>query len=260
MLIASFYTDVSDSQWKLLRKLLPKAQRLGRKPACRRRILNALLYLNKAGCPWRLLPHCFGPWSTVYHVFRQWACNGTLKRVNDSLRSMVRRDAGKRSRPTAAILDSQSVKSAAHGGEVGYDAAKKIKGRKRHILVDTLGLLIAVVASPASIPERAGGLHLLRGCAKALHWLKLLWVDSGYSGSEFAHEVAEIRPSAAVEVIRRSDDTKGFRILPRRWLVERTIGWLMLQRRLARDYEQTESSAEAFVYLAMIRIQLRRLA
>jgi putative transposase len=260
MTIASFYTDLSDAQWKLLRKLLPKARKLGRKPACRRRILNALLYLNKAGCPWRLLPHCFGPWKTAYHVFRQWACNGTLRRLNDRLRIMVRHVAGKRGRPTAAILDSQSVKSAAHGGDVGYDAAKRIKGRKRHILVDTLGLLISAVVSPASIPERAGGLHLLRGCAKALHWLQLLWVDAGYSGPEFAAEVGQIRPQAGVEVVRRSDDTTGFKVLPRRWLVERTFGWLMLQRRLVRDYEQTDSSAEAFIYLAMIRIQLRRLA
>jgi putative transposase len=131
--------------------------------------------------------------------------------------------------------------------------------RKRHILVDTLGMLILAVVSPASVPERAGGLHLLRGCAKALHWLKLVWVDAGYSGPEFTEEVGKIRPQAGVEVIRRSDNTTGFKVLPRRWLVERTFGWLMLQRRLVREYEQTESSAEAFIYLAMIRIQLRRL-
>ena len=163
-------------------------------------------------------------------------------------------------RPTAAILDSQSVKSAGHGGPVGYDAGKRIKGRKRHLLVDTLGLVLGVAVTPASTPERDGAQMVLRQVLGWFTWLRLLWVDGGYTGNAFAQWVKELRPKLEVEVVKRSDRAKGFKILPRRWIVERTFGWLMLYRRLVRDYETTESSAQAWIYIAMIRIQLRRLA
>ena len=172
----------------------------------------------------------------------------------------VRKVHDKRSRPTAAILDSQSVKSDGHGGAVGYDAAKKIKGRKRHLLVDTLGLVLGVRVTPASIPERDGAQALLAPLLGWFTWLQRLWVDGGYCGPAFAQWVQGLRPKLKVEVVKRSDDVKGFVVLPRRWVVERTFGWLMRQRRLVRDYETTETSAEAWVYIAMIRIQLRRLA
>jgi len=176
------------------------------------------------------------------------------------LRILVRKAAGKRSQPTAAVLDSQSVKSAGHGGEVGYDAGKRIKGRKRHLLVDTLGLVLGVVVTPASTTERDGGKAVL---SLVLGWftcLRLLWVDGGYAGTKFANWVKTLRPKLEVEVVKRSDDVHGFKVLPYRWVVERTFGWLLHHRRLVRDYETTITSAEAMVYIAMIRIQLRRLA
>ena len=166
----------------------------------------------------------------------------------------------KRARPTACILDSQTVRSADHGGAVGYDAAKKTKGRKRHLLVDTLGLLMGIWITPASTPERAGAQGLPGQVLPWFAWLRIMWVDGGYTGPDFAAWVRTHRPKLAVEVVRRCDDVKGFKVLPRRWVVERTFGWLMKQRRLVRDYEQTETSAAAMVYLAMIHIMLRRLA
>ena len=172
----------------------------------------------------------------------------------------MRRANGKRNRPTAAILDSQSVKSAGHGGQVGYDAAKKIKGRKRHLLVDTLGLILGVAVTPANTTERDGAQLLLGRVLGWFTWLCILWVDGGYTGEAFAQWVKALRPKLKVEVVKRSDDLKGFKVLPHRWVVERTFGWLMRQRRLVRDYETTKSSAEAWIYIAMIRIQLRRLA
>ena len=158
------------------------------------------------------------------------------------------------------FLDSQSVKSDGHGGPVGYDAGKRIKGRKRHLLVDTLGLVLGVAVTPASTTERAGAQVVLGRVLGWFTWLRILWVDGGYTGETFAQWVKELRPKLAVEVVKRSDATAGFKVLPRRWVVERTFGWLMRQRRLVRDYETTTTSAEAWIYIAMIRIQLRRLA
>src|SRR5690606_20373494 len=214
----------------------------------------------RGGIQWRLLPTNFPPWKTIYHIFRAWTLNGTWESINARLRAHVRKGVGKRSRPTAAILDSQSVKSDPHGGEVGYDAGKRIKGRKRHLLVDTLGLILGIFVTPASTPEREGAQGLLERTLAWLTWLRLLWVDGGYAGDAFAQWIKNIRPKLEVEVVKRSDDTSGFKVLPRRWVVERTFAWLMRHRRLVRDYETTETSAEAWAYIAMIRIQIRRLA
>lgn len=257
---AIYDTCLTDAQWAFLKPMLPKPAKLGRPPIDRRRIVDAVLYVVKCGCPWRYLPADFPHWKTVYHVFRQWTRNHLWAALNDALRTFVRKTHGKRSRPTAAILDSQSVKSDGHGGSVGYDAAKRIKGRKRHLLVDTLGLILGVAVTPASTTERAGAQSVLGRVLGWFTWLRILWVDGGYTGTAFAQWVKELRPKLAVEVVKRSDDTSGFKVLPRRWVVERTFGWLMRQRRLVRDYETTESSAEAWIYIAMIRIQLRRLA
>ena len=260
MKIATFSTCLTDAQWTFLKRLLPKPKKRGRPPTDRRQIMDAIFYVIKGGIQWRLLPTNFPPWKTVYHIFRQWSRNHTWEALNARLRAHVRQAHGKGSRPTAAILDSQSVKSDGHGGAVGYDAAKGIKGRKRHLLVDTLGLILGVAVTPASTPEREGAQVLLGRVLAWFTWLRLLWVDGGYSGPTFAQWVQGIRPKLEVEVVKRSDDVQGFKVLPRRWVVERTLGWLMRQRRLVRDYERTESSAEAWIYIAMIRIQLRRLA
>lgn len=260
MKIAQYATDLTDAQWAVLRPMLPPTSKRGRPPIDRRLFINALLYIAKAGVQWRLLPHEFPAWQTVYHVFRKWTADNTWEALNAPLRAVVRNSVGKRCRPTAAILDSQSVKSDPHGGVVGYDAAKRIKGRKRHLLVDTLGLLLGIEITAAEVPERDGAQILLARVLPWLSWLRLMWVDSGYSGPAFAQWVRMQRPKLEVEVVKRSDDIKGFKVLPRRWVVERTFGWLMRHRRLVRDYETTESSAAAWTYIAMIRIQLRRLA
>ena len=257
---AIYDSSLTDAQWDYLQPMLPQPANRGRPPTDRRRILDAILYVVKCGLPWRYLPTNFPPWQTVYHVFRQWTHNHQWAILNDALRTLVRKTQGKRAQPTAAILDSQSVKSAGHGGSVGYDAGKRIKGRKRHLLVDTLGLVLGVAITPASTTERAGGQKVLSG---ALGWftrLRRLWVDGGYTGATFAQWVKGCRPKLAVEVVKRSATAVGFQVLPRRWVVERTFGWLMWQRRLVRDYETSDASAEAWIHIAMIRIQLRRLA
>jgi transposase len=260
MKIAFYESDLTDAQWALLEPILPARKKLGRPPTDRRRIVDAILYVIKGGIQWRLLPNEFPPCKTVFHIFRQWARDNTWEAINARLRAQVRAAEGRDCRPTAAILDSQSVKSDPHGGVVGYDAAKRIKGRKRHLLVDVLGLVLGVFVSPANLPEREGGQGLLARTLEPFSWLRLLWVDAGYTGEAFAQWIKSIRPKLQVQVVKRSDDTSGFKVLPRRWVVERTFGWLMRQRRLVRDYETTETSAEAWIYIAMIRIQLRRLA
>lgn len=260
MKIAKYDTDLTDAQWTFLEPLLPKACSRGRPPTDRRRVINAILYIIKGGIQWRLLPTTFPPWQTVYHIFRRWTLDHTWEALNGRLRARVRGACGKRSRPTAAILDSQTVKSDPHGGAVGYDAGKRIKGRKRYLLVDTLGLVLGAVVTAANVPEREGAQSLLGQALNWLSWLRHLWVDGGYSGPDFAQWVRRLRPKLAVAVVKRCDCARGFKVLPRRWVVERTFGWLMRHRRLVRDYEQTETSAQAWIYIAMIRIQLRRLA
>jgi len=260
MKIAFYDSNLTDAQWSLREPMLPIRRKRGRPPTDRRRVIDAILYVLKGGIQWRLLPAEFPPCKTVFHIFRRWTLDNTWEALNARLRALVRASEGKDCRPTAAIVDSQSVKSDPHGGVVGYDAAKRIKGRKRHLLVDTLGLLLGVLVTPANLPEREGAQSLLARTLGWFGWLRLLWVDSGYNGEAFAQWVKSVRAPLEVQVVKRSDDTQGFKVLPRRWVVERTFGWLMRQRRLVRDYETTETSAQAWVYLAMLRIQLRRLA
>ena len=260
MKTAIYETNLSDAQWDIIEPMLPAISKRGRPPTDRRLVLDAILYIVKGGIPWRLLPAGFPPWKTVHSIFRKWTLNRIWESINARLRALAREKEGKRCRPTAAILDSQSVKSDGHGGQVGYDAGKKINGRKRHLLVDTLGLVLGVLVTAANVPEREGAQRLLTGVLGWFTWLRRLWVDGGYSGPEFAKWVRGLRPKLVVEVVKRCGKATGFAVLPRRWIVERTFGWLMRHRRLVRDYERTETSAEAWIYIAMIRIQLRRLA
>jgi len=257
---AKYGSSLTDAQWEYLKPMLPKPSKRGRPRTDLRQVLDAIFYVVKGGIQWRYLPADFPPWQTVYGIFRRWKLSHFWAALNDALRILVRKAQGKRSQPTAAILDSQSVKSAGHGGPVGFDAGKRIKGRKRHLLIDTLGLVLGVVVTPADTTERDGGKAVLGRVLGWLASLRLLWVDGGYTGDTFANWVKALRAKLAVEVVKRSDDVRGFKVLPRRWVVERTFGWLMYQRRLVRDYERTISSAEAWIYIAMIRIQLRRLA
>ena len=257
---ALFETDLTDAQWEYLKPMLPKSKKHGRPPTDRRVVINAILYMVKGGIPWRLLPKNFPPWKTVYHIFRAWTLDCTWAALNDTLRICARASEGRDPQPSAAIMDSQSVKTDGHGGEVGFDAGKNIKGRKRHILVDTLGLILAVFVTPANCTERDGAKQVLQQVGGWLPRLRKLWADGGYSGENFAQWVRANWPKLEVEIVKRSDATKGFTVLPRRWIVERTLAWLMRHRRLVRDYERTEASAQSWIHLAMIRIQLRRLA
>ena len=260
MKIAIYPTDLTDAQWKLVEPMLPLPKLRGRPRTDLRRVSNALLYVAKAGCPWSMLPRDFPPGKTIYHIFRRWTRDHFGEALNARLRALVRGGEGKQSRPTAAILDSQSVKSDPHGGVVGYDATKRIKGRKRHLLVDTLGLVLGVKVTSADTPEREGAQALLGQVLVWLSWLRLIWVDGGYTGDAFSQWVKRLRPNLEIQVVKRSDTARGFKVLAHRWVVERTFGWLMRHRRLVRDYETTVESAEAFIFIALIRIQIRRLA
>lgn len=260
MKIAIFDTDLTEEQWKFLEPMLPTAKSTGRPRTPLREVFNACIYLSRAGCQWRLLPSNFPPWKTVHHIFRQWSKAKMWSALNDQLRAHARALEDKIAQPTAAVLDSQTVRSAGHGGEVGYDAGKKTKGRKRFLLVDTLGLILAVTVVPASTQERDGAKAVLEPVLPHYNRLKKLWVDGGYSGANFADWVTEHRKALEVEVIKRSDDTSGFKLLPKRWVVERTFGWLMNHRRLVRDYEKTACSACSWIFTAMISLMLNRLA
>lgn len=260
MKIAHYPSDLTNEQWSLIKPMVPQPKRTGRPPTDMRTVLNAIFYVAKAGVQWRMLPAHFPPWNTIYGLFRKYGRDHVWENINARLRALVRESEGKRCRPTAAILDSQSVKSDGHGGVVGFDAGKRIKGRKRFVLVDTLGLLLGIHVAPASTPERQGAQDLLTRYLPFLAWLRLMWVDGGFSEDAFALWVKTLRPRLEVEVVKRSDTAKGFKVLARRWVVERTLGWLMRWRRLVRDYERTELSAESWCYIAMIQLQTRRLA
>jgi putative transposase len=256
----AYETDLTDAQWTLLEPLLPPVKRLGRPRTPLREIIDAMFYVTKGGCQWRLLPGSFPPWKTVYHYFRCWSRDGLLAVIHEQLRLWVRQAVGKRARASAAIIDSQTVRSDGHGGEVGYDAGKKTKGRKRFLCVDTLGLIMDVTILAADTPERTGAQALLQPMLSRHRGLRTLWADGGFSGPTFADWVKQQHPRLVVDIVKRSDTACGFTVLPKRWIVERTFGWLMRNRRLVRDYEQTPSSACGWILLAMSRLMLRRLA
>lgn len=252
-------TDLSDEQWKLLEPMLPPPERFGRKRSVDlREIFNALRYILRSGGAWRLLPHEFPKWTTVYYYFQKWRNTEWFATLNDRLRRLLRQQEGRNENPSAGSLDSQSVKTTEEGaGERGFDAGKKINGRKRHILVDTLGLLLAVKVHAADIQDRDGAKLLLKMCRNRFPRLFLIWADGGYRG-KLIQWVAN-NCLWALEIVKRSDDVKGFQVLPRRWVVERTFAWLNKQRRLSKDYERNCQTSEAWIYLAMINVMLKRI-
>lgn len=273
VLVALYPTEVSDQEWAILAPLLPPAKPGGRPRSVKlRAILNGIFHVLRSGCQWRLLPRDYGPWSTVYAYFRRWRLAGIWERIHTSLRERVRREAGRQPTPSACIIDSQSVKTTERGGPHGYDGAKKLSGRKRHLLVDTLGLVQGVRVHPADVQDRAGARQLLPALRACLPRLELIWADSAYGGplqtwiwETLGWRVQIVaRPGGRGQWLRADQEPPtrlpGFQPQPRRWVVERTFAWIGRNRRMSKDYEFLTATSEAWVYLSMVRLMLKRLA
>lgn len=252
----TYPSDLSDEQWKLLETILPPSEKRGRKRSvCLRQVFNALRYVLRTGCAWRYLPTEYPNWTTVYYYFQKWRDSDWFAAANDHLRRMLRKQQGRDENPSAGIVDAQSVKTTEEGAqERGFDAGKKVNGRKRHILVDTLGLLLAVKVHAADIQDRDGAKLLFETCRERLPRLFLIWADGGYRGKLI--EWVALNYMWLLEIVKRNDDLKGFQVLPRRWVVERTFAWLSKHRRLSKDYERECLSSEAWIYLAMTSVML----
>jgi putative transposase len=252
-------TDLTGQQFALVESFLPKAKRTGRPPADLREVLNGILYLVRTGCQWRLLPHDFPPWSTVHTWYRRWRKDGTWQRINEALRQQVRSAAGRDPNPRASAADSQSVKTTPQGGVKGFDNGKKVHGRKRHIWVDSLGLLLAVLVTAADVHDSRAGCELFhRRLWEELPRLEVVYTDSHYTAGYLDEEVFDWSPFRRV-VVSRPEGSEGFVKLPQRWVVERTFAWLYRSRRLSKDYEREPASSEAMIQVSMIHLMLRRL-
>jgi putative transposase len=257
----SYRTDLTDEQWVVLKPLVP-VKRGGRpREVDMREVLNTILYLNRTGCQWDMLPHDLLPKSTVYDYFAAWRDDGTWQRMMDALRAQVRIEAGRETTPSAASIDSQTVKATEQGGEHGYDGGKKINGRKRHILVDTMGLLLTVMVTTAALDDGAAAAQVVgRLDPKDYPRMKKLWGDNKYHNLHFRAWLALNRPGWELEVKTREPGVKGFAVLPQRWVVERTFAWNGRYRRHSRDYERRTDSSEAMIRISSLHLLLRRLA
>ncbi|HEV2041581.1 MAG TPA: IS5 family transposase [Casimicrobiaceae bacterium] len=257
-------SDVTDAEWEHIAPLIPPAKRGGgKRRVSMREVVNGVMYVLSTGCQWRYIPKDLPPRSTVNDYFCLWSYDGTLENIHHALYVKCREQADRDISPTACILDSQSVKSAEKGGPRidphGFDAGKLIKGKKRHVLVDTLGLLLHALITSANVQDRDGGLTVLSTLFGGFPFLKKLFADSAYAGPVFHDGLANAMPSLVTEIVRRCDQVRGFAVLPKRWIVERTIGWLGRCRRLAKDWENLNRTALAFLRLASIRLMLRKL-
>ncbi len=255
-----YATDLTDAEWSVIEPLMPSPRYLGRpRKTDLREVVNALLYIASSGGAWRLLPTDFPPFSTVQKYFYRWRDEGLLRTINNTLVMLAREQADRQPSPTAGVIDSQSVRTTESGGIRGFDAGKKINGRKRHIVVDTLGLMVGLVIHSAGIQDRDGAPDVLKTILKRWPWLRHIFADGGYAGPKLRGRLEKVG-KFTLEIVKRSDQANGFEALPRRWVVERTFAWLGRCRRLAKDFEKTIASSEAWIYIANIRFLTRRIA
>ena len=255
----TYVTDMNDTEWTIIAPYINHDPKIGSpRDVCMRCVMNALFYIDRTGCQWNLLPKDLPNYGTVYYYFRKWRDNGTFERMNTDLRELVRVRAGRDAEPSLAIVDSQSVKTTDVGGDVGFNSHKQIKGRKRHILVDVLGLLLVVVVTNASVQDANSASFLGARLQGKFPRLQKILADQGYKEQFMAWFLATFH--WVVEIVHRNPTVKGFEVLPKRWVVERTFAWMNAYRRLSKEYEYHTNSSEAMVYLASIRLMLKRCA
>ena len=258
-------SDLSEAAWAVLEPLMPvRDQAKGGAPRKYgdRLVLNGIFFVLRSGCQWRMIPRDLLPWDAAYRWYAAWRADGTWDLIHDALRAQVRVADGRDPAPSAGVLDAQSILTGEGGQARGYDAGKRTRGRKRHIVTDTLGLLLVVMVTSAPVQDRHGGKAILQLLAARFSSIALIWADAGYASQIDSGLVTWARTAASIvlQIVKRSDDVKGFQVLPRRWVVERTFGWLIRSRRLSRDYERRTDNSEAMIKIAMIKLMATRLA